>query len=109
VNEPVSAVRGDLLNLAALAFASVGVIGALRKLPLPYSGYAFAALVFAVSFPGNGLVLTSLPRLVAVIFPLFMWLGVACERRAGHRAALATSAVGLGLLSAMFASGFWIA
>jgi Mannosyltransferase (PIG-V) len=109
VNEPVSAVRGDLLNLATLAFGSLGVLGAFRKLPWAYSGYALAGLVFAISFPGNELVLTSLPRLVVVLFPIFMWLGIATERRGFYRAALAASAAGLGLLSAMFASGYWIA
>jgi Mannosyltransferase (PIG-V) len=109
VNEPVSAVRGDLLNVAALAFASLGVFGALRRLPLAYGAYALAGLVFAISFPGNGLVLTSLPRLVIVLFPIFMWLGIVTECRSYHGIALGASAVGLGLLSTMFASGYWIA
>jgi hypothetical protein len=109
VNEPVSAVRGDLLNLTTLAFASIGVAGAFRKLPLAYSAYALAGLVFAISFPGNGLVLTSLPRLVAVLFPIFMWFGVVTERVGLYRAGLGVSAAGLGLFSAMFASGYWIA
>ncbi len=109
VDEPVSAVRGDLLNLTALASASLGVAGAFRKLPLAYSAYALAGLVFAISFPGNGLVLTSLPRLVVVLFPIFMWLGIVTERPGVYRAVLGVSAAGLGLLSAMFASGYWIA
>ncbi|MEA2361454.1 MAG: hypothetical protein QOD71_599 [Thermoleophilaceae bacterium] len=109
VNEPVSPVRSELLNFTALAFAAVGTLGALRRLPIAYGAYAVAALIFSISFPANQLMLKSLPRLVVVIFPIFMWAGLAM-RPWGHRnAVLAVSAVALACASAAFASGYWIA
>jgi hypothetical protein len=109
LTEPVSAVRSGLLNFAALVFASIGVVGAFRRLPAAYGAYALAGLLFAISFPANDLMLKSLPRLVVVLFPIFMWLGIVTERRSFHTVALVASAVGLAWFSAMFASWYWIA
>jgi hypothetical protein len=109
LTDPVSSVRSGLLDFAALMFGAVGVVGALRRLPLAYGAYALAALLFAISFPADELQLTSLPRFVIVFFPIFMWLGLVLTRWRHRTVAFAVSAAGLAFLSAMFASGYWIA
>jgi hypothetical protein len=105
----VSGYRSGLVNFGALAFASIGVVGALRRLPLAYGAYALVAVLFAISYPGNDLQLKSLPRLVVAIFPIFMWLGAVTDRRRYRTVALVGSVAGLVVFSAMFASGYWIA
>jgi hypothetical protein len=107
LNAPVSGVRSGLVNLAAFAFGAVGVAGALRRLPLAYSAYALVGLIVAISFPLDAEPLKSLPRLVIVIFPAFMWAGLALTRR--RNLVLAGSAAGLACFSAAFASGYWVA
>jgi Mannosyltransferase (PIG-V) len=109
LNKPVSLDQEGLINLAALGFASVGVIGAMRRLPTGYWAYALAGVAFALSFPTEHLVVKSLPRLIIVLFPLFMWLAVVTERRSYRIIALVASAAGLALFSARFASGYGIA
>ena len=109
ISEPVSGMRSGLINGAALAFATVGVIGTIRRLPAAYWAYALAALIVTISYPANQLQLKSLPRLIIVLFPIFMWAGAATEHVRYRTIALVGSAAGLVLFSAMFASGYWIA
>jgi hypothetical protein len=52
--------------------------------------------------------LMSLPRFVSVLFPVFMWLALVCEERRVTDLVVATSAVGLGLFTAEYASWHWI-
>ena len=53
--------------------------------------------------------LKSLPRLVLVLFPIFMWAGLALTRWGHRTVVLAVSAAGLAWFSAAFATGYWIA
>lgn len=117
--EPVyfEAAGGDPFRVAAqnvvlfgfLCFAIAGAIGVLRRLPLAYGLYVVAALMLPLSYPVAAQPLMSLPRFVAVLFPIFMWLGAYCEeRRLTDRVAVA-SAVGLGLFVSQFASWQWVA
>jgi hypothetical protein len=50
----------------------------------------------------------SLPRFVAVLFPVFMWLAVVCEERRITDVVAGVSALGLGLFTAQYASWHWI-
>jgi Mannosyltransferase (PIG-V) len=109
VNEPVSSVRSGLTNLLALAFGAVGVATAFRRLPVAYSAYALAGLISAVSVPPEGEALKSLPRLVIVLFPVFMVAGLGMTRWGRRDVVLAISAAGLAGFSAAFACGYWIA
>jgi hypothetical protein len=109
LNAPVSGVRSGLQNLAALGFGVVGVAGALRRLPIAYGAYALLGLIFAVSFPLDAEPLKSLPRLVIVLFPIFMWGGWAMTGWGHRNVILATSAAGLASFSVAFACGYWIA
>jgi hypothetical protein len=92
-----------------LCFAVVGAIGVLRRLPFAYGLYVVTALMLPLSYPVAAQPLMSLPRFVAVLFPLFMWLGAVCEeRRMTDRVAIA-SAVVLGLFVTQFATWQWVA
>ena len=51
----------------------------------------------------------SLPRFLAVLFPIFMWLAVFCEERRVTDYVIALFALGLGLFTAQFASWHLIA
>ena len=51
----------------------------------------------------------SLPRFLAVLFPIFMWLAAWFEERDATDRVAAVSALGLGLFTAQLASWHWIA
>jgi hypothetical protein len=67
-----------------------------------------AALVLPLSFPVKPQPLMSLPRFLAVLFPIFMWLALVTEERRTTPQVAAASAVGLGLFTAQFATWHWI-
>ena len=108
---------GDPFRVAAqnvalfgfLCFAAVGVAGVLRRLPLAYGVYVLLALALPLSYPVAAQPLMSLPRFVAVLFPIFMWLGAACERRGVTDRVAIVSAVVLGLFVTQFATWQWVA
>src|SRR5215210_977523 len=117
--EPVyfEAAGGDPFSIAAinvtlfgfLVFALAACVGVWRRLPPAYGAWVTVALLLPLSFPVGPQPLMSLPRFLAVLFPIFIWLGLVCEeRRLTHRVA-AAFAVGLGLFTAQFASWHWIA
>jgi hypothetical protein len=111
-----TSVGGDPLRAAALnvemfcflGFGLVALAGAFRRLPVAYGAYAAAALLLPLTFPARTLPLFSLPRFIAVVFPLFIWLAVWTHERGWHQHALAVSAVGLGLSSAQWATWQWV-
>lgn len=104
------------VNLEAAVFvglAMVATAGVLRRLPLAYGAYGAAALALALSYPCTGIPgydvpLFSLPRFVAVIFPLFMWLALVVNERGRERSALVVSALLLGLYSAQWGTWQWV-
>ena len=70
-------------NVELFAFLLVGlvaVVGVLRRLPRAYGAYVVAALALPLSFPVGPQPLMSLPRFLAVLFPLFMWLATLRRR-----------------------------
>ena len=102
-------VEHSVLEVAFLALAVVALVGVFRRLPLAYGLYSGAAVLVAVSFPDPAEPLVSLPRYLAVIFPLWMWLTAWAVDRGRSDAVVAVSAVMLGLFSAEFASWHWVA
>lgn len=99
----------NLVLFGFLCFAAVAAVGVLRRLPSAYGLYVLAALALPLSFPVSAQPLMSLPRFVAVLFPIFMWLGAVCaERRIVERVAVA-SAIVLGLFATQFATWQWVA
>ena len=83
--DPFSVAAINLLLFAFLVFAAVAVVGAFRRLPLAYGAYALAALALPLSYPVDPQPLMSLPRFIAVLFPLFIWLAVVTEERGWTR------------------------
>jgi hypothetical protein len=99
----------NLMLFASLVFALVACLGVFRRLPKAYGAWVAAALVLPLTFPVKPQPLMSLPRFLAVLFPIFMWLAVVTEERRITPQAAAASAVGLGLFTAEFATWHWIA
>ncbi|MDX6689448.1 MAG: hypothetical protein QOG15_905, partial [Solirubrobacteraceae bacterium] len=65
------------IELAAwLLLAIPALVGVLRRLPLAYGAYVVAALALPLSYPVGPQPLMSLPRFLAVLFPLAIWLAV---------------------------------
>ena len=107
--DPFRVAAINLLLFGFLVFAIVAVVGAFRRLPRAYGAYALAALALPLSYPVGPQPLMSLPRFLAVLFPLFMWLAVVSEERGWTVPVTAASAVGLGLFTTQFAAWEWIA
>lgn len=99
----------SLLLVAFLAFALVALVGVLRRLPFAYGAYAAVALAVTLSYPVDAQPLMSLPRYVAVLFPLQMWLAAWCGERGRTERVVGASAVLLGLLTASFACWRFVA
>ena len=98
----------NVMLFATLVFAVVACVGVFRRLPRAYGVWVAASLVLSLTFPVTPQPLMSLPRFVAVLFPVFMWLAVVCEERRVTDLAVGASAVGLGLFTAQYASWHWI-
>lgn len=100
----------NLLNLIALIVVVALIALGWRRLGAPYNTYAVLALTFALCNPATGEPLLSLPRLVLVVFPLFMALAARTERRPVVRALLVCLClVGLAWLTARFVIFAWVA
>jgi hypothetical protein len=83
-------------------------VGVFRRLPPAYGAWVAISLLLPLSEPVKPQPLMSLPRFLAVLFPIFMWLAVWCEERRATDRVVAVSALGLGLFTAQFASWHWI-
>lgn len=106
--DPDANARINVMLFAFLVFAAVAVVGTLRRLPLPYGAYALVALVLPLSWPVDPQPLMSLPRFVAVLFPLFIWLALVCEEHRRTVPVAVASAAGLAFFTIRFASWEWI-
>ena len=97
--------------LVVLLATLVALVGAIRRLPTAYWLYALAALALPLSWPVEGHPLMSLPRFVAVLWPLHLWLALWLTDR-GPRAravALGVSFAGLATVSALVSTWNWVA
>ena len=99
----------NVLNVTFLAFALVAAVGVFRRLPAAYGAYVVAMLVPPLASPNPGAPLLSMPRFIAVLFPIVMWLALVCERRWAMRAGLGFSILLLIGLTARFATGHFVA
>jgi hypothetical protein len=106
---PLTLATVDVTDFAFLAFAVVALVGVARRLPRAYAAYCAVALLAAVSAPNDYEPLMSLPRYVAVIFPLQMWLAAWAVDRGRLSQTLTACAGLLVLLSAEFATWRWVA
>ncbi len=103
--------RHDVVLFAFLLLAVPAVVGVIRRLPAAYGAYVVCALALPLSYPVGPQPLMSLPRFLAVLFPLFMWLGLwLSEGGRGRRlAVLVPSAAGLAAASAVASTWHWFA
>jgi hypothetical protein len=106
---PTTLATIDLTDFAFFAFAVVACVGAARRLPLAYAAYAAVTLVVAASAPATFEPLMSMPRYVAVLFPLQIWLAIWATDRGRLGQTLTVSAALLALLTAEFAGWRWVA
>jgi Mannosyltransferase (PIG-V) len=106
--DPYRIAAVNIMLFGTLVFAVIACAGVLRRLPAAYGTWVAVSLLLPLTFPVKPQPLMSLPRFVAVLFPMFMWLALWCEERRATERAVAISAVGLGLFTAQYASWHWI-
>jgi hypothetical protein len=106
---PMMVAGQNLMLFGFLVLGVLSVIGALRRLPIAYGGYALVALAMPLSYPVSPQPLASLPRYEVVLFPLFMWAAQWSARRRLSEPVLAAGAVMLGLFTAEFATWRFVA
>lgn len=99
----------NLVLFGSLLFAAAACAGVFRRLPLAYGAWVAVSLIVPLSEPPEPQPLMSLPRFLAVLFPIFMWLAAWSQERRATDQVVAVSAIGLGLFTAQFASWHWIA
>jgi hypothetical protein len=109
--DPILVGRHNLMLFGFLVVAVPMVIGALRRLPLAHGAYAVAALALPLSYPVAPQPLMSLPRFLAVLYPLFLWQGWWLARGSARRrvVVLGLSAAGLAVFSALSSTWHWVA
>jgi hypothetical protein len=108
--DPFVVAQHNVELLVWLALALVAVAGVLRRLPAAYGAYVVAALALPLSYPVGPQPLMSLPRFVAVLFPLVIWLALWMTGRAlRERLVLAGFAVALAVYTGIFATWHWVA
>lgn len=112
VSGPYTGPTSDHLNVAQVGFVALAVaggIGALRRLPVAYGTWVLVSLVpILVSQPDENPLLSS-SRFIAVLFPIFLWLAIVCERRQNTTTVVALFASGMAVLVALFSLWSFVA
>ncbi|HTK05800.1 MAG TPA: mannosyltransferase family protein [Ktedonobacteraceae bacterium] len=81
-----------------------------RRLPISYSLYALAMLLFALSNPSISTEpLTSAPRYLLTIFPCFLLLGLWCKYPLFERLYITLASIFLVLFTIFFVHHYWLA
>ena len=107
--DPIAVGWHNLELFFFLVLGLVATIGVLRRLPKAYGAYVVAALALPLSFPVGPEPLMSIPRFLAVLFPLFMWLALVCRGRRVRAVVLAVLGLGLVAFTARYATWHWVA
>src|SRR4051812_5111566 len=107
--DPMAAAWHNVELFAFLLLALVAVVGVWRRLPRAYGAYVVVALALPLSFPVGPQPLMSLPRFLAVLFPLFMWLALVCRTRRRRAVAVTVLTAGLVAFTARYATWHWVA
>jgi hypothetical protein len=108
--DPLSWSAHNLIDLGFLAFAAIGLGAAWRRVPVAYFAYAVVLVAQAASYPTPVEPLESLPRYLAVIFPVFIgWAILLRRRRRLAGVAIAGSTLLLVLFSGLWTTWAWIA
>ena len=95
-------------EFAWVIFGAVALVGVLRRLPPAYGLYAAAGLAIPLTYPDPANPLASFSRYLLVLFPLYMWLAAATDRRSRFFAVLAVSVIGLVFQAFQLANGRWV-
>jgi hypothetical protein len=107
--DPIRVALHNVGDFAFLLAATVAVVGVFRRLPAAYGAWTVCAVALPLSYPVGPEPLASLPRYLAVAFPLQMWLAAWARERRVERLALGASAALLVVLTAAFAAWEWVA
>jgi hypothetical protein len=108
--DPFVVARHNIELFAWLVLGAPAVAGALRRLPTAYSAYLLAALGLPLSYPVGPQPLMSLPRFLAVLFPLAIWLALWMTGRVWReRLVVAAFVGGLAVYTGIFATWHWVA
>ena len=108
--DPYLVARHNIELLAWLLLVVPATIGVLRRLPAAYGAYLLAAIALPLSYPVGPQPLMSLPRFVAVLFPLAIWLALWMTGRVWReRIVLGAFAAGLTVYTAIFATWHFVA
>lgn len=92
----------NVVQIGFVGLAIAGGIGALRMLPPAYGTWVLASLLPIFTSQPHVDPLHSSARFVAVLFPVFLWLAVLCERRRWTTTVVALFAAGMAALTAEF-------
>lgn len=108
--DPFFVARHNIELALWLVLAVPAVIGTLRRLPAAYGAYVMAALALPLSYPVGPQPLMSLPRFIAVLFPLAIWLALWMTGRVWReRVVIAMFAIGLAVYTGVFATWHFVA
>jgi Mannosyltransferase (PIG-V) len=108
--DPFLVARHNIELFAWLVLGAVASVGALRRLPVAYGAYLVVALALPLSYPVGPQPLMSLPRFLAVLFPLAIWLALWITGHAWReRLVVAGFAAGLAVYTGIFATWHWVA
>ncbi len=109
--DPMEVARHNLMLFGFLLVGLALLAGAVRRLRPAHSAYAVCALLLPLSYPVAPQPLMSLPRFLAVLYPLFLWLGWWLARGGPwrRRIVLGLFAVGLASFSALSSTWHWVA
>lgn len=107
--DPYVIAAHNIGNFGFLALALVAIVGAFRRLPLAYATWGLLAVALPLSYPVGPEPLASLPRYLAIAFPLHMWLALWAREHRAQRAVMAASALALAALTVPWAAWEWVA
>jgi len=107
--DPFLVAAHNLSDFAYLLVAAVALVGALRRLAPAYGAWALCALAVPLSYPVEPQPLASLPRYLAVLFPLHMWAAAWAAGRRRRFVLVGASVLALIEGSAAFATWHWVA
>jgi len=92
-----------LLDLTVVTLAVVGIVLATRRVAATYTVYAAASVLLPLLLPLSNRPLLSMPRFMAVVFPVSWGWAIAAERRRPPEAAILVAfAGGFALLAFLF-------
>ena len=92
-----------LLDLTVVTLAVIGIVLAVRRIALTYTVYAAASVLLPLLLPLSSRPLLSMPRFMAVVFPVsWGWALAAERRRPPETATLVAFTGGFALLAFLF-------